>query len=70
MLRLSQRKTRKERITNVTIRGIAKVTQAYQIGPDTKTIIMAWACDAKGGDPHNKKRDGNKTQGTYKDKMA
>ena len=36
---------------------------------------MVWACDAKGGDPHNKMHtkyegDGNKTKRTSKDEMA
>ena len=40
-----------------------------------KPIIMVWACDAKGRDPHNKKHieydgDGNTTQRTSKDEMA
>ena len=40
-----------------------------------KTTVMVWTCDAKGGEPHNKKHtkyegDGNKTQRTSKDEMA
>ena len=38
------------------------------------TPNMVWACDANGGDPHNKKHikyegDGNKSQRTSKDEM-
>ena len=50
-------------------------SDTYQIGPDPKTTIMVWACDAKGIDPHNKKHveydgDGNTTQRTSKYVMA
>ena len=43
----------------------------YQFGPDTKTTVMVWACDAKGRDSHNKKHtkyegDGNPTRGRPK----
>ena len=52
-----------------------KRSEGYQIGPDTKMVIMLWARDAKGGDPHNKKQteyevDGNETQRTSKDEMG
>ena len=70
MLRWSQGKTRIDRIKNETIRGIAKVTPIKSV-----LTIMVWACDAQGGDPHNKKHikyegDGNKTERTSKDAMA
>ena len=43
-----QGKTRKDRIKNTTMRGIAKVTPINSVLTQ-KTIIMIWACDAKGG---------------------
>ena len=50
-------------------------SDAYKIGPDAKTTIMVWACDATGRNPHNKKPIeydgyGNTTQRTSKDEMA
>ena len=38
----NQGKNRKDRIKNETIRGIAEVTQAYQIGQDKKTLSWYW----------------------------
>ena len=61
-------------IKNETIRGIAKVTPIKSVLTQ-QMIVMVWACEAKGGNPHNKNHikyegDGNKTQRTSKYEMV
>ena len=50
-------------------------SDAYKFGPDTKTTLMVWTCDATWRDAHNKKKttydsDGNPTPRTAKNEMA
>ena len=74
LLRWSQGKTRKDRVKNETIRGVARVTPIKAVLTQ-KTTIMVWACDAKGRYPHNMKHveydgGGNTTQRTSTYDMA
>ena len=74
MLRWSQGKTRKDRIKNETIRGIARVTPIKSVLAQKR---LSWYGHVmrRGRDPYNKKHvehdgDGNPTQRTSKDEMA
>ena len=72
MLRWSQGRTRKDRIKNETIRGIARVTPIKSVLTQKR---LSWYGHVVRRDPHNKKHvehngDGNPTQRTSKDEMA